>query len=268
MKNAITITLASGVVGLAALFLGYQAGHVRIAPQAIAAPGEQTAATAPLDRAAVEKIVREYLIKNPEVMIEVQNALEAKQSAAARDGQREAITANADKLFKSPADAVFGNPNGDVTVVEFFDYNCGYCKHALPDMDALLKSDKNVRFVIKEFPILGPDSVKAAVVAEAFKALMPEKYLEFHRALLGNQGRATEQSAIDVAVKLGADEAKLREKMKSPEIAEIFQTNYQLANALNITGTPSYVIGNQVVPGAVGINELAEKIAEQRDGNG
>ncbi|MBR7518288.1 thioredoxin domain-containing protein, partial [Mycobacterium tuberculosis] len=86
-----------------------------------------------------------------------------------------------DKLFNSSLDAVFGNPKGDVTVVEFFDYNCGYCKRALPDMDALLKSDPKLRFVMKEFPILGPDSTKAHIVAKAFKALMPEKYLEFHR---------------------------------------------------------------------------------------
>ncbi|WP_420961796.1 DsbA family protein [Brucella sp. IR073] len=264
MKKAITITLASGFAGLAALFLGVQAGHVRLAPEAVAASTE----AAPLDRAAVEQIVRDYLIKNPEVMLEVQSALEAKQAAAARDGQREAISANADKLFKSPGDAVFGNPNGDVTVVEFFDYNCGYCKHALPDMDALIKSDSNIRFVMKEFPILGPDSVKAHIVAQAFKALMPEKYLEFHRTLLGNQGRATEDSAIALAVKLGADEAKLREKMKAPDITEAFQINYQLANALNITGTPSYIIGNEVVPGAIGLEGLAEKIAEQRKGNG
>ncbi|GGA81547.1 DSBA oxidoreductase [Brucella endophytica] len=264
MKKAITITLASGLAGLAALFVAVQAGHVRLAPEAVAASTE----AAPLDRAAVEQIVREYLIKNPEVMLEVQSALEAKQAAAARDGQREVIAANADKLFKASGDAVFGNPKGDITVVEFFDYNCGYCKHALPDMDALIKSDPNIRFVMKEFPILGPDSVKAHIVAQAFKALMPEKYLEFHRALLGNQGRATEDSTIALAVKLGADEAKLREKMKSPEITEVFQTNYQLANALNITGTPSYIIGNEVVPGAIGLEGLAQKIAEERKGNG
>lgn len=265
MKNAITITLASGVVGLAALFLGYHAGAARTSPEA-STPVEM--ASAAPDRSAIEAIVKDYLIKNPEIMLDVQNALETKQAAAARVGQREAITANADKLFNSPMDAVFGNPNGDVTVVEFFDYNCGYCKHALPDMDALLKSDPNVRFVMKEFPILGPDSVRAHMVAKAFRSLMPDKYLEFHRALLGQQGRATEQSAIDVAVKLGADEAQLREKMKAPEIATAFQDNYQIANALNITGTPSYIIGEEVVPGAIGLEGLAQKIADQRDANG
>jgi len=265
MKNAVTITLASGAVGLAALFLGYHAGTAR-APQEAAAPAAM--ASAAPDRSAIEAIVKDYLINNPEIMLDVQNALETKQAAAAKAGQSEAIAANSDKLFHSPNDAVFGNPNGDVTVVEFFDYNCGYCKHALPDMNALLKSDPNIRFVMKEFPILGPDSVRAHVVARAFKSLMPEKYLEFHRALLGQQGRATEQAAIDVAVKLGADETQLREKMKAPDIATAFQDNYQIANSLNITGTPSYVIGNEVVPGAIGLDGLAQKIADQRDANG
>ncbi|RCS24121.1 DsbA family protein [Phyllobacterium salinisoli] len=276
MKNAITITIASGVVGLAALFLGYQAGTARTSLDASDAPAQsapvQLASATPEgaapDRAAIEAIVKDYLISNPEIMIEVQNALETKQAAAAKTGQRAAITANADKLFHSPMDAVFGNPDGDVTVVEFFDYNCGYCKHALPDMDAVLKNDPNVRFVMKEFPILGPDSVKAHMVAKAFQSLMPGKYLEFHRDLLGQQGRATEQTAIDIAVKLGANEAQLREKMKSPEIATAFQNNYQIANALNITGTPSYIIGDEVVPGAIGVEGLAEKIAEQRDAKG
>ncbi|PRD42036.1 disulfide bond formation protein DsbA [Phyllobacterium phragmitis] len=271
MKNAITITIASGVVGLGALFLGYHAGTARTSQDISEAPVQmastQTANTAP-DRSAIEAIVKDYLISNPEIMLDVQNALETKQAAAARTGQRAAITANADKLFSSPMDAVFGNPDGDVTVVEFFDYNCGYCKHALPDMDALLKSDPNVRFVMKEFPILGPDSVKAHMVAKAFQSLMPGKYLEFHRALLGQQGRATEQTAIDTAVKLGADETQLREKMQAPEIATAFQDNYQIANALNITGTPSYIIGEEVVPGAIGLDGLAQKIAEQRDANG
>ncbi|KXF77285.1 disulfide bond formation protein DsbA [Paramesorhizobium deserti] len=266
MKNAITITIASCAVGLAALFLGYQAGTTRTSSETSVAP-VQTAGAAP-DRSAIEAIVKDYLISNPEIMLDVQNALETKQAAAARVGQREAIAANADKLFKSPGDAVFGNPNGDITIVEFFDYNCGYCKHALSDMDALLKSDPNIRFVMKEFPILGPDSVRAHVVAQAFKSLMPDKYLEFHRALLGQQGRATEQSAVDVAVKLGADETQLREKMKAPEITTAFQDNYQAANSLNITGTPSYIVGDEVVPGAIGLDGLAQKIAAQRDANG
>ena len=152
-------------------------------------------------------------------------------------------------------------PNGKVTIVEFYDYNCGYCKRAIEDMQALTAADPDLRFVLKEFPILGPDSQKASVVSMAFHTLMPEKYGEFHNQLLGGQGRASEASAIKIALSLGADEAKLREEMKNPAITEAFAKTYDLANKLAITGTPSYVVGNEVVFGALGQEVLAEKIA-------
>ena len=152
-------------------------------------------------------------------------------------------------------------PNGKVTIVEFYDYNCGYCKRAIEDMQALTAADPDLRFVLKEFPILGPDSQKASVVSMAFHKMMPEKYGEFHNQLLGGQGRAGEASAIKIAVSLGADEAKLREAMKDPKITDIFAKTYDLANKLAITGTPSYVVGNEVVFGAQGREVLTEKIA-------
>jgi protein-disulfide isomerase len=145
--------------------------------------------------------------------------------------------------------------------VEFYDYNCGFCKRAMEDMRALTKDDPDLRFVLKEFPILGPDSQKASVVSMAFHKMMPEKYGEFHNALLGGQGRATEAAAMKVAVSLGADEAKLRQAMKDPAIQEVFSKTYDLANKLTITGTPSYVVGNEVVFGALGQEVLAQKIA-------
>ena len=129
-------------------------------------------------------------------------------------------------------------------------------------MDALLQSDPNLRFVMKEFPILGADSTRAHIVAKAFKAIMPDKYLEFHRDLLGGEGRATEESAMAIAVKLGANETQIREKMKSPEVArQAFNENYELANSLSITGTPSYVVGNEVVPGALGADAWPKRSA-------
>jgi len=261
MKNAVSITLASGIVGLAALALGYGAGLSRHA----AAPVAATATTeAPLNQKAIENVVRNYLLQNPELMLEVQSALETKQAHEAQEQVKKVLASNQSALYNPQHDAVFGNPHGDVTVYEFFDYNCGYCKRALPDMQAILKNDPNVRFVMKEFPILGPDSVKAHIVAQAFKALMPEKYAEFHSILLGAQERATEASAIADAVKLGADEAALREKMKDPAITGAFQDTYQLATQLNITGTPSYIIGSELVPGAIGVDGLVERIAAAR----
>ncbi|MCF7644879.1 DsbA family protein [Bacillus subtilis] len=221
----------------------------------------------PLDKAAVEKIVREYLIANPEVMLEVQDVLEAKQSASARENQTKIITENHDSIFNDANDAVYGNPKGDVTIVEFYDYNCGYCKRAMPDMHELIKADPNVRFVLKEFPILGPDSMRTHLVAQAFKRLMPEKYMELHQALMNEPKSSTEESALKIAVSLGADEAKLRDLMKSKEVVTSFQNAYTVAQALNISGTPSYIIGNELVPGAVGHDVLSEKIAEQRQLN-
>lgn len=218
----------------------------------------------PLDKAAVEAIIRDYLLKNPELLIEVQDALEEKQTIAARETQSKFIADNHDKIFNDANDAVYGNPKGDVTIVEFYDYNCGYCKRAMPDMQALLKADPNIRFVLKEFPILGPDSMRTHLVAQAFKKMMPEKYMELHEILMSEPKSSTEESAIAAAKKLGADETKLRELMKSQEVIASFQNAYTIAQALNISGTPSYIIGNELVPGAVGHNILAAKIAEQR----
>ena len=262
MAKVALIGATAGLVGLAALALGYQAGRMG----AVISPPEETAeAASTTDRTEIEGIVRNYLINNPEVMLEVQTALNDKQEAAQKEAAVKVIGENREQIFNSSADAVFGNPNGDVTIVEFFDYNCGYCKKALPDMDALLSSDPNLRFVMKEFPILGADSTRAHIVARAFKAVMPEKYLEFHRDLLGGEGRATEASAMAIAVKLGASEAQIREKMNSPEITKNFKDTYALANSLSITGTPSYVVGSEVVPGALGSDALAEKISHIRN---
>jgi len=257
MKYA-PIGAVAAIIALAALLLGYQSGS-----------GSRTtaeaAAGASVDRAQVENIVHDYLIKNPEVLLEAQTALETRQAEAQKTATTKTIAANSTEIFHSPHDAVLGNPKGDVTIVEFYDYNCPYCKHALPDMNALISADPNLRFVLKEFPILGEDSLKAHVVAEAFHELMPEKYAEFHQQLLGQKSRADEASAIAVAVSLGADEAALREKMKSPAIGEIFKANYRLAGDLNITGTPSYVVGDEVVPGALGLDSLAQKVANMRN---
>lgn len=256
MKKSVSIALAGGIAALAI--------SVSL-PSVTAASAQEASSASSLDRPEVEKIVRDYLLKNPELLLEMQSALETKQAAEAQAEVKQVLAANQNALYDEKHDAVFGNPDGDVTVYEFFDYNCGYCKRALPDMQAILKNDPNVRFVMKEFPILGPDSVHAHIVAQAFKALLPEKYAEFHSVLLGAQERATEDSAIADAVKLGADEKVLREKMKDPAITGAFQATYQLATQLNITGTPSYIIGNELVPGAVGADGLIEKIAAARE---
>jgi len=181
---------------------------------------------------------------------------------APRLGRAQQLTE--DEVFRDPDAPVLGNPKGDVTVVEFFDYNCTYCRHALPDMQAMLKKDTNVRFVLKEFPILGPDSVAAHKVADAFRRLAPAKYADFHVALLSSEGRASEDSAIAVAGSLGVSEDKIRAEMAKSPNDGIVQATYQLASSLGISGTPSYVIGNELVPGAVGLDDLEAKVKNMR----
>ncbi len=216
------------------------------------------------DRAAIENIMREYLLANPEILLEMQDALETRQQEQQRTASLETIKQNRDAIFNSSFDGVVGNPDGKITIVEFYDYNCGYCKRAMDDMDALTKSDPDLRFVLKEFPILSADSQKASIVSMAFHLLQPEKYGEFHRALMTVDGRATEEAAIRIAVSLGAGEAELREKMKDPSIPQALSATYELATRLSVTGTPSYVVGEEVVFGALGKEVLAEKIADAK----
>ncbi|WP_246659385.1 DsbA family protein [Rhizobium sp. FY34] len=208
--------------------------------------------------------IRDYLIANPEIMLEVQDALEKKQQDMRINQASSGIVKNRDAIYSSPSDITLGNPNGDVTVVEFFDYNCGYCKRALSDMEEILSEDKNVRFILKEFPILGPDSMAAHRVANAVRLLAPEKYPQFHRALLGGETRATEETAIDVAATLGVKEAAIRKSMADNPNDPLVRATYELANNLGATGTPFYVVGEEAVFGAVGHEELSAKIANLR----
>lgn len=262
MSKLIGYGALGAVVALAALASGYFA--VRPTITEVAPPEVVEAESAAVDRGEVEQIVRDYLLKNPEILSEVQVALEEKQKEAQRLASLATIKTSKDLIYNAASDGVFGNRNGKTTIVEFYDYNCGFCKRALPDMQALTAADPDLRFVLKELPILGPDSQKAHVVAQAFKHLLPEKYPEFHTRLLGSEGRASEETAILVAIALGADEAKLREEMKNPEIQKGFDATFDLANKLAITGTPSYVVGDEVVFGALGEDVLREKIAAAR----
>lgn len=261
--NVLIPVAASAVVAVGAAVAGYVAGSAP-ASATVTAPA---AATASPDRASIEAIVRDYLVTNPEIMIEVQQALETRQMESQRLVQTEIIRESADRIFNAEHDGIIGNPEGSVTIVEFFDYNCGYCKRAMSDMEALVADDPDLRFVLKEFPILGPDSQRAHVVSMAFHNLNPENYDAFHRDLLASEARVTEEEAILVAIRHGADEAALRQEMENPAIIAAFQETYELADQLSITGTPSYVIGNEVVFGAIGRDVLAEKIAQTRDEN-
>ncbi|WP_309084527.1 DsbA family protein [Chelativorans sp.] len=256
MKKALLATSVASALAIGGL-------TATTLPDRLNAQEQQPGATG-LTKPQVEAIVRDYLLANPELLLEVQSALEAKMRTEQAAASRQAISEAAEQIFNNANDGVIGNPQGDVTIVEFFDYNCGYCKRALSDMEALIASDKNLRFVLKEFPILGPESHQAHVVSVAFRKLVPEKYAEYHRRLLGTEGRANEETAIKLALELGADEAALRQEMKDPEIEKMFGETYELANRLQISGTPAYVVGNEIISGALGHDHLSEKIAAAR----
>ena len=208
--------------------------------------------------------VREYLLANPELLIEMQQALETRQTEMARAAQAEALSADRDRIFASERDVVLGNPDGDVTIVEFFDYNCGFCRRAMDDMKAVIAADSNVRFVLKEFPILGPASLDAHVVSMAVAEVAPESYDTFHERLLGAGGRADGDSALALAVELGIEEEKLLAFAADSSAQDAFADTYELANALQITGTPSYVVGDEVLFGAQGADALLERVDRLR----
>lgn len=218
----------------------------------------------PAQKAAIEDIVRDYLMEHPEVIRDAMNALQARQEAEEAKRQTSAITDNKDKIFNSKNQVVLGNPDGDVTLVEFFDYNCTYCRRAQADMNRLLKEDGKLRVVLKEFPVLGPGSLEAAQVAVAVNAIAPERYLEFHDKMLGDRGQASAARAIAVAESLGIDPDKLREASKEGEVRPTIEEVYAIANSLGLTGTPSYVVGDEVVIGAVGYDALKAKIEAVR----
>ena len=233
------------------------------APQAVRAQN-----FLPAQRGEVERVVHDYLLAHPEVIQEAMTELEKRQAAAEAEKHKVAVKEHAQKLFSSPNQVTLGNPSGNVTFVEFFDYNCGYCKRAMTDMLTLIKTDPKLKVVLKEFPVLGPGSVEAARVAVAvhMQDKTGKKYLEFHTKLLGGRGPADEAHALSVAKDIGLDMGRLEKDMKSPEVKTTLDEDFKLAEALGLNGTPSYVIGSDVVVGAIGLPGLQEKVNNARCG--
>jgi protein-disulfide isomerase len=220
-------------------------------------------------RGEIEKVIREYLLQHPEVLQEAMNELEKKQAADEAIKNQAAVKDNAATIFNSPRQVTVGNPQGDVTFVEFFDYNCGYCKRAMDDMFAMMKSDPKLKVVLKEFPVLGPGSVEAARVAVAVRMQDKtggKKYIEFHQKLLGGRGQADKARALAVAKEVGMDMARLEKDMASDEVKATLEENLKIAEKLGLNGTPSYVIGTNVVIGAVGLDKLKESVSTARCG--
>ena len=217
-------------------------------------------------RTDIERIIKEYLLSHPEVLQQAVAELEKRQQAAEAEKARTAIKSNSEALFNSPRQVVVGNPKGDVTLVEFFDYNCGYCKRAMTDMFDLMKNDGKLKVVLKEFPVLGPGSVEAAQVAVAVRMQdkTGKKYLDFHQRLLGARGPADKAHALAAAKEAGFDMARIEKDLASEEVKETLRENMKVADAIGINGTPSYIIGSDVVIGAQGYDVLKEKVDASR----
>jgi protein-disulfide isomerase len=219
-------------------------------------------------RGDIEVIVKNYLVSHPEVLEEAMAELNKRQTAEEAKKHEANVTQNANTIFNSPRGVMLGNKDGDVTFVEFFDYNCGYCKRAMADMLDLMKTDPKLKVVLKEFPVLSPGSVEAAQVAVAVRMQDPsgKKYLDFHQRLLGGRGPADKAHALAAAKDAGLDVARIEKDMASPEAKATIEENFKLAESMGMNGTPSYVIGKQVVVGAIGLDGLKEKIGLARCG--
>ncbi|EJF75119.1 DsbA family protein [Bartonella alsatica] len=216
-----------------------------------------------IDDHDIKKIIKDYLLTNPEIIIEMQLILQEKlEKRSKQNSENQTLIINSLKkeIFYSPHDAVFGNPNGKRMLVDFFDYNCRYCKISYSYIENLIKENPDLRVIIKDLPVLGPDSMAAHTVAYAFRKQFPEKYPQFYKALLNNKSRANEAKAIEIAVSLGANEKRLRNAIKDSNLQNAFKENIQIASQLNITGTPSYIIGDKVLIGAVSQDILKESI--------
>ena len=220
------------------------------------------------ERATFRAEIRAYLLDNPEVLMEAFDILDERQAAAEAQAESQIIAANSDAIFASPYDYVGGNPEGDVTLVEFLDYRCGYCKRAFPDIEAMLEADGNIRFIVKEFPILGDASLLASRYAIAAKiALGDEAYRALHDAMMVMRAEVSEGSLQATAEGLGLDHAAIVAEINNPQIDATISLNYELARALNISGTPTFVLETGLLRGALPRDQIEAAIANERSVN-
>ncbi|WP_375451044.1 DsbA family protein [uncultured Devosia sp.] len=225
------------------------------------APAPQ--AVASLDPQVLNPMIESYLMSDPAILQRLSSALETQVKTATREQSATTIATMQEAIFNDADQVVLGNPAGDVTLVELFDYNCGYCRSALPDLAALLADDPNLRVVLKEFPILSNESIDAARVAVLVNESDAD-YWVFHEALFTSRGQVDKKVALAAAADLGLSPVDLELRMGEAGVSKAIQTSYDIAKALNITGTPTYIIGNEVIPGAIGLDDLKGRIANMR----
>ena len=211
---------------------------------------------------AIRQIIRDYLLEHPEVLIEAGQALQAKRAAEEAEQAKHVIRRYRDEIFSDPEAPVAGNPDGAITLVEFFDYRCGYCRRVKPTLEALLAENDDLRVVFKEFPILGPESTLAALAALAARG--QGSYEAFHWALMETEGSFDMDHILSVAGSVGLDTERLARDMEEPALDALIERNAVLANALGISGTPAFVIGERVIGGALPLEQFRIAIADAR----
>lgn len=213
-----------------------------------------------VNKPEVEKIIKEYILENPEVLIDSVNRYQRAQQDEQRMRQRANLLRKKDEILTTPAPFA-GNPKGDVVIVEFFDYNCGYCKRVLPDVSKIIKEDKNVKVIFKELPILGPTSIMTSKAALGVWKIEPDKYFDYHAALMNMKASRSENNLIAEAEKLGIDAARLKKAMHSREVSDMISANREISIAIGVSGTPAFIIGDELIPGFINVQAMKEKVA-------
>ena len=214
-----------------------------------------------IQKQELNQLIEQYLNENPEVIVKAIQQMQERQSREDAARSAEALKKNKKELITDQDAPVIGNLRAKVTVVEFFDYRCGYCKRAFNIMMKVLKENPDIRYVLKELPILGPDSINATRASLAIWRTQQDKYLAFHSALMKARGGIPESKIFNIAAEIGIDIVKLKKDMADPKIDQILEKNFQLAQALNITGTPAFIIGDQIIPGAIDEATMKKMIA-------
>ena len=226
---------------------------------------EDAAPFTDVQRKAIEAIVKDYLVKNPDVLQDALAEHEKREQETQRLAQAAALKEARETLISSPHGVILGNPDGDITLVEFFDYNCGYCRKAFYDVQALLKADPKLKVVLKDFPVLGNESVEASKISLAAKQqLKGDKMLEFHAKLLESKGRVNGERALTLAKEFGLDIEKLKKDAAGPEVKAALTENMGLGDKLSLSGTPAFIVGEEILPGAVGLEPMKKTIADVR----
>lgn len=267
-RGAIFVSvLIAALVALAIIFpqTREQAGPIVTEIRATS-PSDGSTAFTDQQKDDIRNTVREYLIENPAVIVEALEALQGQQQQHSnRQTSNDALSANMDRLVNTRRDPSIGNPNATVTVIEFFDYQCPYCKRMAEDLAKLTEEDPDLRIVFKEFPVFGTESTLATRAALA--AARQGKYQEFHLGVMGLRGAPSERAVFRLANSLGLDEDRLRRDMESQEIESSIQANYRLAQEIGVRGTPAFIVGDELVPGAMSPEAIRELIARKREGS-